>query len=183
MNQGRFVWARMKSKPKLGEDLSVPSDVLRFLPDGFVREICPSAQEWWRSAAGLLRWGKLMTIDYGLLAEELVRPERKAGTLRAYQRHTVTNDLLAAPGEQDITAHVDFTAIQRAGETAGLKTEQFTSQEQFLMRIIDRAEKNRVAVGDWSPGRKRQLPTLISPEHLGRFRVLVQGVGQTVRNQ
>jgi SAM-dependent MidA family methyltransferase len=171
ISQGQFVWTPMMAQSSPD---GFPRELLPYLPDGFVREFCPQAQQWWRSAARLLACGKLLTIDYGLGREELVQPERSEGTLRAYRGHTVSTDVLVSPGEQDLTAHVDFAAIEKAGESAGLRTEQFTSQELFLMQIIERAEQEGAALGDWSSERKRQFQTLTSPELLGRFRVLVQ---------
>lgn len=83
------------------------------------------------------------------------------------------DDLLANPGEQDITAHVNWTAIQRAGEQAGLRTDTFSSQEQFLMQILQ-----QTAGENWATEQIRQLKTLTHPNLLGRaFRVLVQSRG------
>jgi SAM-dependent MidA family methyltransferase len=153
----------------------LPAALLKVLPDRFTTEACPSALNWWTEAARILRRGKLVTIDYGLSAEDFFAPERKEGTLRAYHRHHLGNDLLANPGEQDLTAHVNFTAIQSAGEAAGLKTVECTTQEKFLTQIAERVWKEAKDSGDWSPARRRQFRTLTHPEHLGRsFRVLVQ---------
>ena len=130
----------------------------------------------------MLAKGKLMTLDYGYSADEMLSPARMTGTLRAYHRHRVTDDLLALPGEQDLTAHVNFTAIQAAGEAAGLRTEQFCTQPQFLTRILQQAvTKNCFLPMDAK--QVRQFQTLTHPEHLGRaFRVLVQGVPELKRD-
>ena len=123
----RFVWTRMAypescsgEKPATASGvishplLSVDSRLLASLPDQFTIEWSPAAEDWWRSAAQVLGSGKLVTIDYGLTTEELLAPERKEGTLRGYRRHRSTGDVLASPGEQDLTAHVDFTTIAEA---------------------------------------------------------------------
>jgi len=145
------------------------------LPDGFTTEICPAAEEWWRQAAGMPGCGKLVAIDYGLAAEEFLVPQRKDGTLRAYHRHRLVPDVLANAGEQDLTAHMDFSAIREAGEAAGLRTEVFLTQEQFLTQIAAKAWTGGGAFGEWSHEHTRQFQTLTHPEHLGRaFRVLVQ---------
>jgi SAM-dependent MidA family methyltransferase len=95
--------------------------------------------------------------------------------LRAYFRHHLHNDLLANVGEQDITAHVNFTAIQQAGEAAGLKTEQLVTQSQFLTRIVERMSNRQDSSVEWASAWNRQFQTLTHPDHLGRlFRVLVQ---------
>jgi SAM-dependent MidA family methyltransferase len=115
-----------------------------------------------------------MTIDYGLTNDELFSPGRTRGTLRAYFRHHATDDLLANAGEQDLTAHVNFSAIQSVGEACGLKTETFSTQAQFLTRVLEKAAKDE-SFGGWNASRTRQFQTLTHPEHLGRaFRVLVQ---------
>jgi SAM-dependent MidA family methyltransferase len=118
--------------------------------------------------------GRLLAIDYGFTEEERFSPARTNGTLRAYFRHHVVGDLLANVGEQDLTAHVNFSAIQKAGEAAGLATESFQTQPQFLTRILEKAVREKF-FDKWNACRTRQFQTLTHPEHLGRaFRVLVQ---------
>jgi len=177
-----FVWTRMPDKavnqhidkaPMRGPNL--PAKLLAVLPDGFTTEICPLAEDWWRQAASTLRQGKLLTVDYGLMAEQFFTPERTQGTLRAYHRHHASNDLLANAGEQDITAHVNFTALQAVGESVGLKTELLCNQAQFLTRIAEQIWQTNGAFSEWTPACARQFQTLTHPEHLGRpFQVLLQ---------
>jgi SAM-dependent MidA family methyltransferase len=172
----KFEWSRINdhAPPIPPAILNLPSSLLEILPDNFTIETSPAAQNWWRDAANLLTHGKLLTIDYGYTAEEQFSPARTRGTLRAYQRHRVSDDLLAHPGEQDLTAHVNFSAIQKAGEAAGLITEDFCPQPQFLTRIFSAAVKqNKFTPLDAK--QVRQFQTLTHPDHLGRaFRVLVQ---------
>jgi SAM-dependent MidA family methyltransferase len=153
----------------------IPSAILDVLPDGFTTEVCPAAENWWRETAVWLPHGKLLTFDYGLETEEFFTPHRANGTLRAYHRHKLSGDLLAHPGEQDLTAHVNFTTIKRAGEAAGLRTATDTSQARFLTDIAQRAWREDSGFGGWTPEHTRQFQTLTHPEHLGRaFRVVVQ---------
>jgi SAM-dependent MidA family methyltransferase len=176
----KFVWVKI-STPQSA--LCTPQ-LEAVLPDGYAIETSPAAENWWREAAGVLARGKLMAIDYGFTAAEMFSPARIRGTLRAYYRHHVTDDVLANPGEQDLTAHVNYSAIQKAGEEAGLTTEYFGSQAKFLVNILAAPEKYKslgelVAPkpdeGGWSAKETRQFQTLTHPEHLGRaFRVLVQ---------
>jgi SAM-dependent MidA family methyltransferase len=207
---GKFTWARipdtlaLRSGERAGARgafenppssiFHLPSSLLAVLPDGYTIETCPAAENWWREAANILEHGKLLTIDYGLTADELFSPSRMRGTLRAYFRHHASDDLLANVGEQDLTAHVNFSAIQAAGESVGLRTEMFSTQSQFLTRILEKASKDN-SLGElaaskrlvspksdgggsedgWTPAQARQFQTLTHPEHLGRaFRVLVQ---------
>ena len=149
--------------------------LMEVLPDGFTTEVCPAAAEWWREAARALKIGKLLTFDYGLSAEQFFTPERREGTLRAYYQHRQNNDLLARLGEQDLTAQVNFTAIREAGEREGLKTETFTSQGQFLVRVVETIGRDNPGATEWPSSRVRQFQTLTHPEHLGHsFQVLVQ---------
>jgi len=176
---GRFVWHPRATETNgalalafHGLDLDRIQEVL---PDGFVTETNPSAAGWWGEAARILKRGKLMTIDYGLNAEEFFVPERREGTLRAYRQHRPSTDFLSNPGEQDITAHVNFSAIQRAGEAQGLRTEALISQTKFLTAIAEEASRRANIFGDWNSARSRQFHTLTHPEHLGRsLRVLIQ---------
>ncbi|MBI1178433.1 hypothetical protein GC207_13440 [bacterium] len=151
----------------------IPDQLLDVLPDGFVTEICPSAGDWWQQAAETLNKGWLMTLDYGLSADEFFSPARTKGTLRAYRQHHVTDDILGAPGEQDLTAHVNFGAIELVGESTGMNTFWSGSQADFLTWVLS----NRVKAAGWQLSRDqvRQFQTLTHPDHLGRsFRVLVQ---------
>ena len=188
LNAGRFVWSRLPHEgsgcsrkessaglPPSHFQLSTANGLLEALPDGFTIEVCPAAEQWWREAAMALGRGKLLAIDYGLTAEEFFAPERKEGTLRSYRRHRPGGDVLADPGEQDITAHVNFSAIQAAGESAGLQTEAFLTQAQLLTGIAARTWNDEGGFGKWTAERIRQFQTLTHPEHLGRpFRALVQ---------
>lgn len=173
VKDGRLAWADSEDS-EFASNGMVSDEVAVLLPDGFTIEHCPEAERWWQESAQALGLGKLMTIDYGMTTEELITPERKNGTLRAYYRHHLTRDLLANPGEQDLTAHVNFSTLMAAGEANGLKTEIFETQAQFLTKIAARAWKDQ-PMEQWSASRKRQFQTLTHPEHLGRtFRVLIQ---------
>ena len=166
----RFVWAKIHNSTFKIQD----SELEAVLPDGYTIEINPAAEHWWCEAASALNRGRLVAIDYGFTASELFSPARTNGTLRSYRAHHHAENVLANPGEQDITAHVNFAAIQAVGEKAGLKTESLISQPQFLTRIVERISKTDPAF-EWTPSRTRQFQTLTHPEHLGRaFRVLVQ---------
>jgi len=166
----KFVWTKIQNS----EFRIQNSELESVLPDGYTIEISPAAEIWWREAAGILQRGKLLTIDYGLTSDELFSPARADGTLRGYFRHHATDDILANVGEQDLTAHVNFSAIQKAGEEAGLKTETFSTQTKFLAQILEKTLAHNI-FGERNASRTRQFQTLTHPEHLGRaFRVLVQ---------
>ena len=171
-----YSWVRL---PQAQTRLSIPPcaapELLKVLPDGFTTEICPLAAKWWGDAARILQRGKLFTFDYGLEGEEFFAPHRAQGTLRAYRNHQQSNEVLADPGQQDITAHVNFSVIRNAGETGGLRTESLATQAQFLTGIAERFWKEPGRNGSWTARQSREFQTLIHPQHLGRaFRVLLQ---------
>lgn len=177
VKKDEFVSAKMPddSAGRCAYAAEVPPEVLAVLPDGFTTEFCPLANQWWHQAANALKSGKLITLDYGLTAEEFFAPQRKEGTLRAYFRHHQSADLLANSGEQDITANVNFTAIRETGEKAGLTTETFVTQAQFLTEIFATMSRDNRLQSQWTSNQVRQFQTLTHPEHLGHsFRVLVQ---------
>ena len=179
----QFVWrhASTTGSPTLTAELAnldwqwPPAELGAVLPQNYTVEICPAARAWWQQAAVRLGQGKLLTFDYGLVADELYVPHRPEGTLRSYQSHRLTSNPLAHPGEQDLTAHVNFSVIRQAGEQAGLQTDCFCSQGAFLTGVLADALADPARFGDLTPAMSRQFHTLTHPEHLGRaFRVLVQ---------
>jgi SAM-dependent MidA family methyltransferase len=178
----KFVWTRCFEFPGATGGkrslpdfiLQLPGPLLEVLPDGYTVESSPAAEEWWRQAAAALTHGWLLTLDYGLTADELFSPARLHGTLRAFYHHHVSDDPLARPGEQDLTTHVNFSAIEQIGRTAGWVTDFFGPQAAFLAKILAAATASG-AFSPWTPKQARQFQTLTHPEHLGRaFRVLVQ---------
>jgi len=177
-----FQWSRMTASLALSPESPVaarlrglPAELLAVLPDNFTTELSPAAEHWWHQAGAALQHGWLLTLDYGLPAEEYFAPHRSQGTLRAYHRHRLCDNLLANAGGQDLTAHVNFTAVQAAGEAAGLRTELNATQAEFFTRILQQSWPEIEKRGNWTSARSREFQTLVHPEHLGRaFRVLVQ---------
>ncbi len=144
--------------------------LLEALPDGFTVDLCPAACAWWSNAASKLSRGRLMTFDYALNTPELFSPARAEGTLRAYRGHRLVKTVLENPGEQDLTSHVDFDALEAAGSREGLTTLARMSQGQYLTRLA-------AGMDAWTPSQIRQFQTLTHPAHLGlSHSVLVQGV-------
>jgi SAM-dependent MidA family methyltransferase len=178
-NRGRFDW---KPLPEDSQNLNavrllarLPDELLGVLPDEFTAEISPEAVSWWMQAAHSLQKGWLFTADYGLLQDDFFQPHRSRGTLRAYSRHKVTGGLLESVGEQDITAHVNFSLLIAAGESAGLKTDELSHQGLFITTILEKIQAQPSDFPLWTAMRYRQLASLAHPEHLGRaFKVLVQ---------
>lgn len=175
----RFAWRALPDElasPRARKLLArIPAQLQQVLPDQFAVEVCPGAVSWWLEAAHSLEQGWLITADYGFPQEEFLMPQRAQGTLRAYSRHRVSAAVLDSPGEQDLTAHVNFGLLTAAGESAGLRTEEFVPQGIFLKTVLERIEQQPHLFPLWTALRYRQLTSLVHPEHLGRaFKVLVQ---------
>jgi SAM-dependent MidA family methyltransferase len=138
---GAFCWdEREPSTARLMEYFECIGVQLR---EGQVAEINLEAQDWIARAASILRRGYLITVDYGAEAAALYQTSRhQTGTLRAFHRHKFGDDLLARPGEQDLTTNVDWTHIKRAGEKAGLHVVSYERQDAFLLRagLLDQME-------------------------------------------
>jgi len=134
------------------------------------------ALAWLTHIAGSLHSGYLLTIDYGFTRAESIR--FPAGTLMGYRRHTAHEDVLISPGERDITAHVNFTALQETGAALGLRTERFETLAQTLLAAGE-ADQFAAALGVGGAEelrRRMQLKTLLFG--MGEtFRVLLQRVG------
>ncbi|MFY9803616.1 MAG: SAM-dependent methyltransferase [Candidatus Acidiferrales bacterium] len=149
------------------------------LEEGQHAEANLQAGEWIAEAGKRLRRGFLLTIDYGHEASELYDQRHMRGTLLAYQRHRASEDFFRAPGEQDLTAHVNFTALDRWGRRSGLARTGFTSQCNFLMALARRsgfADLQSAEMSEAEGARARLLfKTLIYPEGMGEtFQVFVQ---------
>jgi SAM-dependent MidA family methyltransferase len=181
-NGERFCWAPIaeSSAPfslgSSGDDGLNVTQLSTCLPDGFAVEISAAAVQWWRDAAKCLDRGWLLTMDYGLKVEELFSPSRVQGTLRSYRQHRLVQDVLADPGDQDITAQVNFTSLQATGAEEGLQTLDYTSQEKFLTRAASILW--RESHDPWDVKSTQQFQTLTHPVHLGRtFQVIIQSRG------
>ncbi|GAB4133200.1 MAG: SAM-dependent methyltransferase [Cyanobacteria bacterium J069] len=175
------------STPALAEyfqlvGVDLPSD--RY-PDGYRTEVNLAALDWMQTVADRLHRGYVITIDYGYPAHRYYNPTRTTGTLQCYYQHAHHSDPYRHIGRQDLTAHVDFTALERQGEQCGLDTLGFVPQGLFLMAL---GLGDRLAALSYpEPGadvnltellqRRDRLQSLIDPMRLGNFGVLVQGRG------
>ena len=102
------------------------------LPDEFCTEVNMEAIEWLKKISASLARGFILTVDYGFPSSELYQPYRKLGTIVCYHKHSVNDQPYVHIGEQDITAHVNFSALDLWGERNGLVKCGFTTQSQFL---------------------------------------------------
>jgi len=171
---GHFVFV---DAPFAGEAPVVAEDISRF-----ATEICPSLVPWMQTVAGKLQRGWILLIDYGHPASVRHHPTRAAGSLAAYRAHQRVDDPLAEPGCQDLTAHVDFTAVARAAEAAGLQLSGFTDQHHALTALATNVfpAMPEQALSDDAAREMRALRQLLHPESMGtsfKFLALSKGVG------
>src|SRR5580765_3552746 len=103
------------------------------LAEGFRTEIALAARGFVRSLAGVLEKGVALFVDYGFPGKEYYHAQRSEGTLMCHYRHHAHADPFFVPGLQDITSHVDFSAVASAGQAGGLELAGYTSQAQFLV--------------------------------------------------
>ncbi len=151
-------------------------------PHGYRTEVNLAAQDWLTTVASKLQQGYLLTIDYGYSADRYYHPNRTQGTLQCYRQHRHHNDPYQAPGQQDLTAHVNFTALEQWGQELGLVRLGFTQQALFLMalglgdRLTALATDARdLASIQQAIQRRDSLHRLLEPSGLGGFGILLQG--------
>lgn len=104
-------------------------------PEGYRTEVNLNALDWVKTVSQRLRRGYVLTIDYGYPAHRLYNPARTEGTLQCYYRHAHHSDPYIHVGQQDMTAHVDFTTLEQRGAQAGLQFLGMTPQAMFLMAL------------------------------------------------
>jgi SAM-dependent MidA family methyltransferase len=150
------------------------------VPLPYESEIGLIAQAWTRELARRLEEGVLFVIDYGFPRREYYHPQRSSGTLMCHHRHRAHADVFARPGAEDVTAHLDFTAIAGAAVEGGLDVLGYTTQAQFLVNcgITDvLGEANVENALHYAP-LAAQAQKLLSPAEMGElFKVLAVGRG------
>jgi SAM-dependent MidA family methyltransferase len=155
--------------------------LLASLPDGYRGEVNIALEGWAAGVAKTLGRGWALTIDYGFDRAELYRPERVTGSLRCYHQHTLSQDPLRHAGGQDITAHVDFTALDEAMSRAGLKNIGHTAQADFLERLgVGRMRESLRNTRLPRPGARANeagIEALMDHAGMGGFRVVAHGKG------
>lgn len=174
--QDGFAWVEQPLAPgelhRVAESIDVAED--------YVSEISLAGPALVRSLAGALRRGALLLVDYGFGQREFFHPQRSTGTLMCHYRHRAHTDPFFLPGLQDVTAHVDFTAIAGAGIDAGLKLHGYTTQAHFLINCGITGLLEAPAEGD-SVARYAAMAgaqKLLSPAEMGElFRVIALSRG------
>lgn len=190
----REIWVE-KSGEGLTECWREPSaELARYLkaidqglPRGMRVEANLEIEKTYAQLTSLLADGYMITIDYGDLAEDLYHPSRKRGTLMCYYRHQADDNPYIRVGEQDMTAHVNFSELIRAGEETGFAKLAYLRQDRFLMNsgLLEKAvdHNDRDPFTSEAMKRNRAIQQLIYSGGLGGlFRVLVQAKGDVPRD-
>ncbi|CAD5909489.1 class I SAM-dependent methyltransferase [Planktothrix agardhii] len=157
-------------------------------PEGYRTEVNLVALDWIKTLAAKLNQGFILTIDYGYTAQRYYLPSRREGTLQCYYQHSHHNDPYLNIGRQDITAHVNFTALQLYGKDWGIDAVGFTQQALFLMalglgdRISALSQPSNYSISEILQ-RRECLHSLIDPMGLGNFGVLLQSKGLSPSQQ
>jgi SAM-dependent MidA family methyltransferase len=180
-------WTQTGFAERLGAP-SEPGFAARFatervvLADGQRAELALGIGGWISEVSAWLAQGAAIVVDYGHAAKDLYGPKRRAGTLLAFAGQRALDDPFAAVGRQDLTAHVDFTALAHAAQAHGLGVLGLTTQARFLMGLgleglLEQARSDAAqTVGQYLELRAG-LGRLLDPRHTGGFKVLVLGRG------
>lgn len=174
---GEFSWKLTEPSRNLQEVLiEIERDRGAVLPEGYVSEINLNIVPWFAALTVCLLRGVVLCLDYGYPRCEYYLDERSQGTLMCHFRHHAHADPFLNPGMQDITAHVDFTAIASAAEHAGFKLAGFTTQSYFLLAngLDDLLESERHRLSSVAfLNLCQQAKTLLLPSEMGeRFKVM-----------
>jgi len=177
VDEGRLAWAE---RPATGEVLAAAQALPVEAGARYESELSLAARAWIRALAGRLTRGAILVIDYGFPAREYYHPQRSSGTLMCHYRHRAHGDPFFLPGLQDITTHVDFSALAQAAADAGLDVLGYANQAQFLINcgITELlAEVDAADVRRYAP-LAAQAQMLLSPAEMGElFKVLALGRG------
>lgn len=145
--------------------------------DGYRSEVLPQLPYWLQAVVGQLQAGAMLFVDYGYPRREYYDPRRTDGTLRAFHRHRMVEDVFARVGLQDVTVSVDFTALAEAGTGAGFEFQGYTSQAAFLMGngLAERLAVHEARAADEVAlhALRQQVKQLTLPGEMGeRFQVM-----------
>lgn len=188
-SDGQLDWSEHEAEARFADYFAERAIELR---DGQFADVSLDWQPLYEELSRFVKRGLIFTFDYGFPESQLFSGRlRHFGTAAAYSGHQVSRDLLANPGRQDLTAHINFTDLQRAGERNGFATMFFGRQAKFLLAAGATAHELLApleAIGVASPDealalreRREEARRLVLPDGIGEeIRVLVQGRGVAV---
>jgi SAM-dependent MidA family methyltransferase len=177
IDEGRLAWAE---RPASGEVLAAAQALPVEAGERYESELNLAARAWVRTLSGQLARGAILIVDYGFPAREYYHPQRSGGTLMCHYRHRAHGDPFFLPGLQDITAHVDYSALAQAAADSGLDVLGYTNQAQFLINcgITELlSEVDAFDVRRYAP-LAAQAQMLLLPAEMGElFKVIALGRG------
>jgi len=171
---GRFAFAEQACGDELAAAVVAIESNHGSLPNGYASEVNLVAESWMRAAAQWLKRGALLVIDYGFPQREYYHPQRLMGTMMCHFRHHAHADPLWMPGLNDVTAHVDFTAMADAAHGAGFDVNGYTTQAHFLLNcgVLQHLAANH------TPQQSGAMHKLVSEAEMGELlKVLCVGRG------
>ncbi len=183
---GRLEWIEHDADPQFANYFSVRGIQLQ---NGQFADVTPGWEDLYGELCGAITRGLVLTFDYGYPGSKLFSSRaRRFGTAAAYSQHQVSRDLLANPGDQDLTAHINFTDLEGAGSRAGFSTLYFDRQAKFLLALgatehdaFKPVEQRGFESADEAlkfREEREQARRLVLPDGIGEeMRVLVQGKG------
>lgn len=186
LEDGQFSWSERKLTSGELFDIAASLAPTLTLPrnagkgENYVSEIGLAARGFVATLAGLLEKGAILMLDYGFGQNEYYHPQRSSGTLMCHYRHHAHDDPFYLPGLQDITAHVDFTAIAEAGVRHGLNLLGYTSQDHFLINcgITDLLARVSPEQASAYLPLAAQAQKLLNPAEMGElFKAIALGKG------
>ncbi|KFI24064.1 class I SAM-dependent methyltransferase [Nitrosococcus oceani] len=169
--KGRFVWKKGPlSHPLLKERIAKIRLLLKHV-NSYESEINLAMEGWTTEIAHRLRKGMLLIIDYGFPRHEYYHPERMMGTLMCHYRHQAHPNPLIMAGLQDITTHVDFTALAEAGHSSELRVAGYCTQADFLLACgLDKLAATEIAAGEKQAlETSQQIKRLVLPSEMGEL--------------
>ncbi len=170
-HQDKLAWTLGEASSELIEQVKQLQ-----LPEGYVSEINLAIGPWLAALSQCLKQGILLVIDYGYPEQEYYHPQRNQGTLTCYYRHRAHEDPLILPGIQDITAHVNFTALKKLATQQGFSVVEYSNQARFLIQCgllnLAELELSRDPVTQFQVA--QQIKQLTLPSEMGElFKVMV----------
>ena len=174
-SDGKLAW---KEREASGSVLHAAREIE--VPMPYESEVGLAGRAWMRSLAERIESGAIFVIDYGFPRREYYHPDRSMGTLMCHHRHRSHDDVFFEPGSQDITAHVDFSALAAAAREAGLDVLGYATQAQFLVNcgITEVLSQANIANALHYAPIAAEAQKLLSPAEMGElFKVLAVGRG------
>jgi SAM-dependent MidA family methyltransferase len=169
-SDGEFAWQDVAASDKFSDDVDkalARADWGAVRTSGYISELPSQANAWMMSVAQFLRQGVVLLIDYGFSAQEFYHPQRSQGTLNCHYRHHAHAEPFYLPGLQDITSHVDFSAMLACACDGGLELLGYTNQAHFLINLQILGRLNGMVDSPQYPLHAQAIGRLLSEAEMG----------------